>query len=387
MSLRIRTLGLVGVLLAVWALLGLLSWPPLPPVDRHMTPPMEDPTVQPAPVLPKPPAPTTRVPPPKEELQPAPTALPLVPTPPSPQHRRGHQCEEGLQTALQRITHQAPPFSQVHSHNIGPVRPDVISSALAQLGRKVIPLGRTNITTPDNIVLFAMDGTLLNLLRWGQIVNDNDIDLGFYLGNVSHLEGIDGLPAMPLMDQYVTLYRALGLLGVVDPPSERNIKKLHHRYAPVKMGRCLHRRHGMMQCRDRRSGVHIDIFGPDVLFRAVGGRTVLTRRMIEPLQACFVAGGVFPCPADPVGVLTTFELNLSPSEGGGSSSDAAPRYNEFKGCALFPPSKKERTHHHLNSIIAAGRVLQGCGFPTLLKQLPHPSCDSIMQGPEEPSPP
>ena len=302
-------------------------------------------------------------------------------------------------TALDRITHQRPPFSQVHSHNIGTVLPSSIDTTLCRLGRKFIPvgIGRTNVTIPNNVVLFAIDGTLLNLLRWGQIVNDNDIDLGFYLNNATHVSGGESeLPVMQLMEHYITLYRMLGALGVVDPPTERNLKKLHHRYAPVKRGRCLHRRHGMMQCRDRRTGVYIDIFGPDALFRTVGNRTVLTRAMIEPLQACFVAGSVFPCPSNPVGVLTTFELDLSSSEGesttttlaGGdedvpSPSEEAPRYNEFQGCALFPPSKKEQTHHHYNSIIASGRVLQGCGFPTLLKQMSHPACKEIVQRKED----
>lgn len=250
------------------------------------------------------------------------------------------------------------PFRQVQSY-MGPVE-------ISDIQKQMVRLEQANpLIPPDHsdgrvlqVVFFALDGTLLNLLRWGRIVNDNDIDLGFFI-----LEN-DGA-RLPLntsrpLEQYLLLQKwlfARGLLG--RSQHEKDVKKLHNSRKALKPQTCKHRGQ-MMQCRLDASAVIVDWFGVETL--EVPTLTDLGVRDFLPLLPCKAFSGTFPCPARYHNVLKQFTLNL-----GTRANPAA--YREFAGCAMFPRRIEEQTDAHVGDILEHGRWLSQCGYPHLISQL------------------
>eukprot|EP00744_Colponema_vietnamica_P025940 GILI01038318.1.p1 GENE.GILI01038318.1~~GILI01038318.1.p1 ORF type:complete len:367 (+),score=-2.20 GILI01038318.1:54-1154(+) len=255
-----------------------------------------------------------------------------------------------------------PYFSQVYSPHIGYVPPDTIRKVLLAL----LPLTFPNAT--PKLIVFALDGTLLNLMRWGRVHNDNDIDLGFYFVGESHV-----------MQQYYYMLDALQQAGVIYPQSERDKKKLHSSNLPVRVGKCKHRGQ-IMQCRHKDTGVHVDLFGPDTLF-SVHSR--LTEDQLLPVRPCRSFDFEFPCPNKPMEVLTSVSLDFGQLAGKDAPVEGvAPlraKANEFQGCPLFPRNASEQSAKHLSSIFASTESLNACGYPNLLQGtlLPLPSANSL----------
>jgi hypothetical protein len=254
-------------------------------------------------------------------------------------------------------------FQQVASY-VGPVNISDIAFQLEKLVAADPTIPNTNGTL--RVVFFALDGTLLNLLRWGQIVNDNDIDLGFYItrSNAANSTAVDvnQLNASRPLEHYQFLQEWLfhaGLMGrAID---ERDVRKLHNSRKVLKPHTCKHRGQ-MMQCRMDASQVILDWFGPETL--EAGPLTDLTaHRDVFPLIMCRAFSGRFPCPSQPIRVLKQFTLNV------GSSVSGPVAHREFSGCALFPRKRAEQTKSHIESILDHGRWLQHCHHPNLLGEV------------------
>lgn len=302
-----------------------------------------------------------------------PSALPSTPAAPN---SVSSVCNANL---LGKWPESNPYFSQVHSPHIGYVKPDDLRAALLTLTH-IAPLFNGNITNTleapksfkkddvegtaaalrPKLVLFALDGTLLNLMRWGRIHNDNDIDVGFYFEGITHI-----------MEQYYLMLGALEAADVIFPQSARDRKKLHSSNQAVKVGKCKHRGQ-IMQCRHKQTGVYIDLFGPDTLFST---HSNLNKPQLVPIRHCRSFDFTFPCPQKPLQVLTSVTLDF-----GQASEDRTDQmaqlegiahhrstYNEFKGCPLFPRNSSEQSASHLKNIIEAGLTLHECGYPNLLQ--------------------
>ena len=242
-------------------------------------------------------------------------------------------------------------FEQVRTY-VGPVPPATLHEALLHLLR--LPHGEN-----DEVVLFALDGTLLNLLRWGCIVNDNDLDVGFFFRRVA---------LTTVSEHYFLLHQRLAEAGFVDPISERRRRRLWAPQGTVKIGRCKYRGQ-IMQCR-HRNGVIVDFFGPNALFSSL---TELTPRDVVPLRNCRAFNGTFPCPAHYLRVLKNFTLDFSAK----SSAGAPVRWREFDGCAMYSRNAAEHTPTHLRSIYDSAAALRACGFPNLMTDYDTAECTAI----------
>ena len=240
---------------------------------------------------------------------------------------------------------------------------------------------------------FALDGTLMNMLRWGRIVNDNDVDIGFVIlpagddrPSPSSVSKSSSSPASPSLvssrsssstlsmgDQYVVAQRVLAEAGLVDPVTERAERTLYHANRVAKQGRCKLRPQ-FMQCKERHHGVIVDLFGPETVFRtsltglslgpASGGITTPPGVQVFPLRMCKCDGGEFPCPSDAVAVLKSFTLAYYDATG------AAPRgHREFAGCALLPRNTSEQSPAHVADILRAAHSLERCRYPSLLSDV------------------
>ena len=320
---------------------------------------------------------------------------------------------------------QQPFFSQVWSPHIGRVPPSLSDATLRDIAAMARlfggvpqspaetaseaagaitavskPIGLPPLPLPRRLVLFAVDGTLLNMLRWGRVQNDNDVDVGFYflptsagadnaasgattaaaaageeVGGAGVIAGADAddsryrPPPFHTMDQYYTMLDALAAAGIIHSPSRRDRRRLHSSTEAVPAGKCRHRGQ-LMQCRHKSTGVYIDLFGPDTLFSKLSRLSLYGQ--ILPLRQCRSFGAEFPCPNRPAEVLTSLALDLSggskgQGQGDGAVADAgAKASNEFEGCSLFPRNASEQSAGHLRQILASGRLLRACGYPTLL---------------------
>lgn len=263
-------------------------------------------------------------------------------------------------------------FKQVESF-VGPVEIGLLKSYLSKLIRADRFLPEINAT----LVFFALDGTLLNLLRWGRIVNDNDIDLGFFL--VHRNGSLFCNSSGAVMSNYKVLQSWLYREGIMALPiTERDVKKIHDSKKPLKPSKCKHRGQ-MMQCRPDTSNVIIDFFGPETLF------SNLTRLQpfedVLPLRACKSFSFSFPCPSNHLKVLQQFTLDFSTTSPK-SSNVVVPTtptvWYEFRECALFPRKKTEQSARHVTSIIDTGKRLEQCGFPTMLSLIDHRDCQAVM---------
>lgn len=267
-------------------------------------------------------------------------------------------------------------FQQVQSY-VGAVN-------LSDIAHQMKLLVSADPTIPNTdgrlrIVFFALDGTLLNLLRWGQIVNDNDIDLGFYIMQTSPLEKEEmyALNASRPLEHYHFLQEWLfhvGLMGrAID---DRDVRKLHNSRKVLKPQTCKHRGQ-MMQCRLDASKVIIDWFGGETI-EVAHLTDIAPYRDIFPLQKCKAFSGSFPCPAQPIRVLKQFTLNV------GTTASGPVPHREFTGCALFPRKASEQTRSHVESILEHGQWLQRCNYPNLLVELTpqsswfEASCAAVM---------
>jgi hypothetical protein len=267
-----------------------------------------------------------------------------------------------------------PHFEQVRSHS-GAVALSLLQDALTSLfrafaGGKVLA-HEGNSTQPRKIVVYAVDGTLLNLLRWGHIVNDNDLDIGF------HVEGLSLGPAST-MEHYYTLLRALADEGLILPLTSREEQRLHASRGAVKRGRCKHRGQ-LMQCILTKTGVMVDFFGPETMYAAA--RTGLEpAKDVLPLVHCRAFQAEFPCPYNYERVLKRFTLDMS--RGGAMASSSSGEVNgrvwyEFDGCALFPRRSDEHSAAHLESILASQQALHVCGYPSLGFELRNAACVAL----------
>lgn len=257
-------------------------------------------------------------------------------------------------------------FQQVQSY-VGPVN-------ISDIALQMSALTSADPTIPNTdgrlrVVFFALDGTLLNLMRWGQIVNDNDIDMGFYIAptttaTLSHEWATLPLSSSKPLEHYELLQRWLhgsGLMG--RDLEERDVRKLHNSKKALKPHTCKHRGQ-MMQCRINASPVILDWFGAETL--EVPQLTDLVLSDFLPTAPCKSFETVFPCPAHPIRVLKQFTLNVA------SSGGAPVPHREFTGCALFPRRAAEQSQEHVRSIVAHGRWLRDCQYPNLLNELvPH----------------
>lgn len=170
-----------------------------------------------------------------------------------------------------------PLFNQILTY-VGPVELRLLDSALSSLFKHFVP------STKSGIVLYAVDGTLLNLLRWGFVLNDNDLDIGFH---------VVGVPLNNTMEHYYTLLRALAMHELISPVSQRELDKLHSSTGKVKRGKCKHRGQ-LMQCVLLVTGVMVDFFGPETIFSKLSGLRVDD---VEPPSHCRSFSSEFPCPA------------------------------------------------------------------------------------------
>jgi len=229
-------------------------------------------------------------------------------------------------------------FHQITTY-VGPVSPSLLHDALSALMRLAIAEQHT-------IVLTAVDGTLLNLLRWGCIVNDNDIDIAFFLTNVPHTA---------VMVHYTWLRDALARHGLIDAVTDRDKARFHHSTRTVKRGRCIHRGQ-LMQC-VLRSGVMLDAFGPETLFSSWSG---IQMTDVRPVVMCWSHMGTFPCPRRSLFVLQHMTLN-----GALNTHDGPRPLVEFSGCVLFTKRADESSAEHRNSIVESVRNLHRCGYPSM----------------------
>ena len=222
--------------------------------------------------------------------------------------------------------------------------------------------------------VFAVDGTLLNLLRWGRVVNDNDIDVLVIARAVSPQLGNASA-------HYLAAVDALADIDFIDRPSARERRKLYHPFKPVKPRRCRARK-GFMQCR-HGNGVLVDVFGPDAVLTPLTG---LRRDDFVPPVACRAFRATFPCPASPVRALKQWtldfgeDLSATASPGSDRPSGGQRRtWFEFGGCSLLPKKPEEQSLAHVRSIVHSGRQLKACGFPHLLGDLHEVACAAALR--------
>ena len=259
-------------------------------------------------------------------------------------------------------------FQQVLTY-VGPVPIQDIESALRDI--KAIP----------HVTVIALDGTLLNLLRWGRIVNDNDVDLGFvvdaaYLRNArvnsTASDGDADGGDVSWAAHYWALQDILGAANIIHPVTDRDRKKLLNRNKVVKPGKCKLRGSGMMQCR-HKNGVIFDLFGPDSLFHP----QLSPWRAVDefmPIAACRCFDFEFPCPKHPIDVLQKFTINVA-------EPNSPPKGSyEFTGCALYPKRSTERDAMHTKSIDRTVVLLDRCGYPSLVQQINSSECRAIRGG-------
>lgn len=236
-----------------------------------------------------------------------------------------------------------------------------------------------------NVTLFAMDGTLLNLLRWGSIVNDNDIDLGF---------AVDGVPVTEYDQHYELMQRILINAGFQMEAKPLNGSKNGSVLFP---GYCLKRR-GLKKflCR-HRNGVHYDIYGPDAIF---GSSSNIDPDDVFETQPCKCWNFTFECPRRALHVLQSWShpgWGISPSR----RDDLVDRIlrtwgnpafvrrlgprtfspvREFSECVVFPIDPTERTEPYLQEILNFLKALDSCGFPSLSEAVSNPECKNLTIG-------
>jgi hypothetical protein len=209
------------------------------------------------------------------------------------------------------------------------------------------------------IALFAIDGTLLNLMRWGRVVNDNDVDVGVVAA---------GAAAGNATAHYHALVRALAASGFLYPVTDRQLRRLYHPYKDPKRGGCRIRKQ-FMQCR-HLNGVEVDVFGPETVFSDL---TRLTAADVLPTAPCRLLGGAFPCPRRPLRALKAFTMDLA------APGDRAKKaWYEFAGCAMLPRRATEHTAAHVRSVLRSVGALARCGHPSLLADKEDPACVRMM---------
>jgi hypothetical protein len=269
-------------------------------------------------------------------------------------------------------------FAQVQTY-VGPVPPEDLRVAGRDLLRAMKGGGRDgpndNRTagTAGSVRLFALDGTLLNAMRWGRIVNDNDIDVGVIA---------DGVPLTNVSEHYFAAMWALARGGFIDAPSPRLLKRMWDGNKLVKPGRCVMRPQ-MMQCR-HRNGVIVDLFGPETVFSSL---TRLGVGDVFPTTECRFFDAVFPCPANSLKVLKSFTMQFPVQAGPGGARGGRGRtppppppraWYEFAGCALLPPKPAERDAAHAASILRSTQRLHECGYPSLFEDRLDPECQRLL---------
>jgi len=215
------------------------------------------------------------------------------------------------------------------------------------------------------VTFWALDGTLLNLLRWGRIVNDNDVDVGFVLNDPA-------IGSHNTTAQYYGLYKLLQAQPWMDPASERDYKNLYHTYKMAKHGKCKLRGGSgpFMQCR-HKNGVMIDLFAPGF---TVGELTNYSFEDLLPTKDCRSFDSTFPCPRRGSKLLKTWTLNFAVGK------NAAPvRSLEYKECVAFSRRKEEQTKERVKEIIDGMRSLDQCGYLSMSDAISDENCQQILR--------
>lgn len=270
--------------------------------------------------------------------------------------------------------------------------------------------------------IWAADGTLLNLMRWAAVVNDNDVDASFVVlpHDVIRSEG-DFLDAgrlaraaalirgalrdkVLLRRWYVSLLFALARAGVIDRPEQRQLKNLRSPFKPVKPRRCLLRR-GFAQCRHSNGLVVFDFFGPENSFVGRPGFSASSlaaassgverddnphvqqaartlRALFFPLRQCKAYGRQLPCPAQPLAVLKSWSLDMAASSNNKKKEQQEEQqqlHHEFGGCALLTRREDEHDAAHIRSILRSAQSIEDCGFPSLWPDRDAPECRSLLK--------
>lgn len=297
---------------------------------------------------------------------------------------------------------------------------------------------KENVTTISNgsideefkILFWAADGTLLNFMRWGAIVNDNDVDVSFVvvpkklylrLKQMSTsasttqnqeedlFKDLAKIIRRAIVDKkmqrefYVTLLFGLVRAGIIEKPDDRILKNLRQPFKFVKPRRC-HIRRGFMQCR-HKNGVVYDFFGPENSFVGKPGFTSATthsnnnndaeeevgkaartlRNLFFPLIRCKSYDSEFPCPKESLKVLKDFSLDYFTqkqvsNKNQKSDEDNTKVWNEFGGCTLFTKrSQDEHDSDHLKNILQTTKKLHDCGYPSLWEDRLNVECQKLMK--------
>lgn len=275
------------------------------------------------------------------------------------------------------------------------------------------------------IVFWAADGTLLNFMRWGAIVNDNDVDVSFVVlprplwkvivgmrgelqttsvgsssgGGSRSKEEFDRamteaakfirnaiVNKVRQREFYLSVLFGLVRIGVVERPDNRILKNLRQPFKAVKPMRC-HIRRGFMQCR-HPNGVMYDFFGPENSFVGRPGfsdikdiddaeaneneieKAKLTlASLFFPLAKCkSYLSSEFPCPKESLKVLKSFSLDYSSSS---SSSSSSPKLKSKKKTA---DAVDERNRNDLNGRMKPSwNEFSGCALFTRRSDDEHDS--------------
>lgn len=311
----------------------------------------------------------------------------------------------------------APSFYQVRLHNGEEVPLKDIEQALSDLNKlSQMEEEKKNDTreTENRIWFWAADGTLLNLMRWGYILNDNDVDISFavipktIIRNEEDFENEERLEkAVDLLknamvnktkqrEWYVSLMFALNRVGIVELPTSasasdqkemaRLLKNLRNPFKHVKPSRC-HIRRGFMQCR-HKNGVLYDFFGPENSFVGKFSEKKqkkknqddinLLKQQYFPLRKCRSFKETFPCPKNGLKILKSWTLDYSDSHQPKNENNNQNLF-EFAGCTLFTRKKQEHDKEHLQSVLKSAKALYDCGYPSLWEDRLSSECDKMMK--------
>jgi hypothetical protein len=310
-------------------------------------------------------------------------------------------CKNQLFSPFLRNSKNSSPlnFFQVRLHGGGTVPLEFLKEAALDLTKLQTDVKSEQEEESLKIIFWATDGTLLNFMRWGAIVNDNDVDVSFavvpskffnheqqnFLELAKYLKRVIN-DKEKQRQSYIALLNALARSGIVDAPDARILKNLRQPFKPVKPKRC-HIRRGFMQCR-HKNGVEYDFFGTENSF--VGRRGFDKKRQKDgenddddetaaetlkqlffPLTKCKSYDSEFPCPKQSLKVLKEFSLDYSFSN---------ESWKEFGGCTLFTKRKQdEYDFEHLNNILETTKRLSECGYPSLFEDRLNGECKKILK--------
>lgn len=246
-------------------------------------------------------------------------------------------------------------FKQFYSHSLG----EISMRQMRDAAKDIAELADSIEAKRSGLDLFIQDGTLMSAMRWGQAVNDNDVEFGFRFASLSS-NNVTG--------HYFELFRLFVAAGIMDAPTPRLMRKMWQLTGVPKQGRC-QMRPQLMQCR-HRNGVMIDIFGPWTVFTPA---TKLTIDHVLPVKRCRMFDFDMPCPRDPIHALKSFTLEH------GAAGDRKSTWFEFGTCPLLPVRAEERDQAHIDDILRMSYELLHCGYPSLYEDRHDVSCAAVFR--------